>query len=81
MFNLEKNNEKTNSPKKTYNIFNFFPKDKDNDADKYSNDPPEKDSCFSSPHQKKIIYMTIIIKKKIVIIKTIIIYTVHMLRE
>jgi cell division cycle 20-like protein 1 (cofactor of APC complex) len=53
MFNLEKNNEKTNSPKKTYNIFNFFPKDKDNDADKYSNDPPEKDSCFSSPPSKK----------------------------
>jgi cell division cycle 20-like protein 1 (cofactor of APC complex) len=53
MFNLEKNNEKTNSPKKTYNIFNFFPKDKDNDAYKYSNDPPEKDSCFSSPPSKK----------------------------
>jgi cell division cycle 20-like protein 1 (cofactor of APC complex) len=53
MFNLEKNNEKTNSPKKTYNIFNFFPKDKDNDPDKYSNDPPEKDSCFSSPPSKK----------------------------
>ena len=53
MFNLEKNNEKTNSPKKTFNIFNIFPKDKDNDADKYSNDPPEKDSFFSSPPSKK----------------------------
>ena len=53
MFNLEKNNEKTDSPKKTFNIFNIFPKDKDNDTDKYSNYPPEKDSFFSSPPSKK----------------------------
>ena len=53
MFNLEKNNEKTDSPKKTFNIFNIFPKDKDNDTDKYSNNPPEKDSFFSSPPSKK----------------------------
>ena len=55
MFNLEKNNEKTSSPKKTFNIFDVFPKAKDSEKDKlYSNLPPEKNSFLNSPPSKKI---------------------------
>ncbi len=55
MFNLEKNDEKANSPKKTFNIFNIFSEYKYNNPTKIdSNHPPENDSFFYSPPSKKI---------------------------
>ena len=55
MFNLEKNDEKASSPKKTFNIFNIFSEYKYNNPTKIdSNHPPENDSFFYSPPSKKI---------------------------
>ena len=60
MFNIEKNEEKTNSPTKT---FNMFPDDKDN-SKKYSSHSPDfkplaqnNNNTFSSPLSKKIIIL------------------------
>ena len=56
MFNLEKNDEKTNSPKKIHNIFNIFEEEKD----KYFFQSPDtklippNNNSFSSPESKKI---------------------------
>ena len=60
MFNFDKNEEKTNSPTKT---FNMFPDDKDN-SKKYSSHSPDfkplaqnNNNSFSSPLSKKIIIL------------------------
>ena len=59
MFNSTKNDEKVNSPKKTFNIFNIFPEETDNSNKKSSPEPdtkpfPQINNPFSSPLSKKI---------------------------
>jgi len=58
MFNSTKNDEKVNSPKKTFNIFNIFPEETDNSNKKSSPEPdtkpfPQINNPFSSPLSKK----------------------------
>ena len=53
MFNFDKNEEKTNSPQKTFNIFNNFREDNDKSKVNYSS-PPLNNNPFSSPLSKKI---------------------------
>ncbi len=48
---FEQNEEKTNSPKKTFNIFNMFNKEKDNKDNKVLNSPYKNDD-YSSPLTK-----------------------------
>ena len=56
MFNFDKNDERTNSPKKTHNIFNIFGEEKD----KYcfqspdTKPIPQNNNSFFSPSSKKI---------------------------
>ena len=52
MLNFDKNEEKTNSPKKTFNIFNIFSEDNDKSKVNY-NSPPQNNNQFSSPLSKK----------------------------
>ena len=59
MLNLDKNNDKINSPKKTFNIFNAFEEDKDNFNKNSYNSPdnkfiPQTNNSFSSPLSKRI---------------------------
>ena len=56
MLNFDKNDEKTNSPKKIHNIFNIFGEDKDNSKKCFFQSPdtkPTQSNSFSSPLSKK----------------------------
>ena len=72
MFNFDKNEEKINSPQKTFNIFNIFSEDNDKSKVNYRS-PPQNNNPFSSPLSKKILQVIMISKVKVFVIMIIII--------